>query len=111
MFSDCIINSKLFEYLSLKTPILVFFFNKPLLPEGEINYKYLEEKKITNEKQIIETIIDFAKLPINYLKQNEKKEIVRLRRRKNVFFSFSFFLIGMGSALFYLIKVKKYPIY
>jgi hypothetical protein len=47
---------------------------------------------------------------INFIKDIERKEIIKYRKRKFAF-SFGLFFIGLAGGLFYLIGIKKYKLF
>jgi hypothetical protein len=48
---------------------------------------------------------------IYYLKSSDRKEVMRVRRRKNILFSLKFLVTGVAAIFGYYIVLKRYKLF
>lgn len=123
IFSDDILNSKVVSYSTFKIPYFIFHTHGEILnglngnkedtayPSAVTNLQHLIDDGKINQNAILEKILSFANEPINYLKFSERKEVMRVRRRKNILFSLKFMFIGMAGFFAYYMAVKRFNLF
>jgi hypothetical protein len=114
IFSDDVINSKNFNNLSIKIPFFIYKSYSQLHAESNIslnNFQLFEENDKTNQNNIIDKIISFYNQPINYLKETEKRQVIKVQSMKNILYGFKLLFLGIIGLTGYYFAYKKYKLF